>query len=99
LYANRDWDSIIFREELETLKQRLNLTLIYILDKPAADWQGETGFITPALLDQYLPKEKARNLIEVFICGPGPMMDAVEKALVQVGVPIGDFHSERFNLV
>lgn len=99
LYASKDWESIIFREEIETLKQRLNLTLVYILDKPPADWQGETGFITPALLDKYLPKEKARNQIEIFICGPGPMMDAVEKALIQVGVPIGDFHSERFNLV
>jgi ferredoxin-NADP reductase len=37
--------------------------------------------------------------VEVFICGPGPMMDAVEKALIQLGVPMGDFHSERFDMV
>jgi ferredoxin-NADP reductase len=37
--------------------------------------------------------------METFICGPGPMMDAVEKALNQLGVPMDDFHSERFTLV
>jgi ferredoxin-NADP reductase len=28
-----------------------------------------------------------------------PMMDAVERALFSLGVPMGDFHAERFNLV
>jgi len=27
------------------------------------------------------------------------MMDAVERALQSLGVPIGNYHSERFNLV
>jgi len=27
------------------------------------------------------------------------MMDAVEKALVEIKVPMGDFHSERFDMV
>lgn len=99
LYASRDWESIIFREELEALKSKLNLTLVHVLEKPPADWTGETGFITQSMLDRYLPKEKARNTIEIFVCGPPPMMNAVETALVKIGVPFGDFHSERFSLV
>jgi predicted ferric reductase len=99
LYASKDWESIIFREELEELKSNLNLTLIHVLEKPPTGWTGETGFVTQSLLDRYLPEEKARDTIEVFICGPPPMMNAVEKALVKIGVPFGDFHSERFNLV
>lgn len=99
IYASKDWDSVIFREELESLKASLNLNLVHVLQNPPADWAGEGGFVTQSLLDSYLPKEKARNTIEVFVCGPPPMMDAVESALVKIGVPLGDFHSERFNLV
>ena len=28
LYASKDWESITFREDLETLKARLNLTIV-----------------------------------------------------------------------
>jgi ring-1,2-phenylacetyl-CoA epoxidase subunit PaaE len=46
-----------------------------------------------------LPQKIVNDTFEVFVCGPEPMMDAVEKYLVQLGVPYGDFHSERFNFV
>jgi predicted ferric reductase len=98
-YANKDWENVIFREELESLKASLNLTLIHVLEKAPPDWTGETGFITESILGRYLPKDLPRNSIEVFICGPQPMMDAVENALIKLGIPFGDFHSERFNLV
>jgi predicted ferric reductase len=99
IYANKEWEGIIFREELEALRKKLNLTLVHVLEKPPADWTGETGFINQSILDRYLPKEKARNAVEVFLCGPPPMMDAVETLLAKIGVPLGDFHSERFNFV
>ncbi|KPL81838.1 ferredoxin reductase family protein [Levilinea saccharolytica] len=99
LYANRDWESVTFREELEALKQRLDLRVIHFLEDPPADWQGETGYINAEKLTRHLPPERAQNMYEMFICGPKPMMDAVEKALVQIKVPMGDFHSERFDMV
>jgi len=99
IYANKDWEGIIFREELDELKKILNLTLVHVLVDPPVGWTGETGFINQSILDRYLPKEKARNSIEVFLCGPPPMMNAVEPLLAKIGVPFGDFHSERFNLV
>jgi predicted ferric reductase len=99
IYANRDWESIIFREEIERLESRLNLSVVHVLEKPPAEWTGETGFVNASLLDRYLPKERGRNSFEVFICGPQPMMDAVETALTRIGVSVGDFHSERFSLV
>lgn len=99
LYANRDWESVTFREELEALKQRLDLRVIHFLETPPADWQGETGFINAEKLARLLPPERTQNVYEMFICGPKPMMDAVEKALVEIKVPLGDFHSERFDMV
>jgi ferredoxin-NADP reductase len=35
----------------------------------------------------------------VFICGPNPMIDAVERALVTSGVPERLISAERFELV
>lgn len=32
-----------------------------------------------------------------FVCGPNPMMDAVEAALGQLGVPLAKYHSERYS--
>jgi predicted ferric reductase len=43
LYGSRDWESITFREELEALKARLNLTVVHVLANPSAGWTGEQG--------------------------------------------------------
>ena len=98
-YANRDWESVIFREEIESLGKSLDLKTVHVLEKPPSDWKGESGYLNQDILSRYLPETKKRNLIEIFICGPQPLMNAVEKALSNLGVPFGDFHSERFNLV
>ncbi|HEY9076199.1 MAG TPA: ferric reductase-like transmembrane domain-containing protein [Anaerolineaceae bacterium] len=99
IYANRNWEGVTFREELEQIRSRLNLNLIHVLEQPPEDWNGERGFISENLLRRCLPEGAAENMVEIFICGPKPMMDAVEKALVRLGIPYGDFHSERFDFV
>jgi ferredoxin-NADP reductase len=48
-------------------------------------------------LSRHLPPGYRR--FQFFICGPGAMMDAVEEALVQLGVPPERVHTERFNMV
>ena len=99
VYANRNWEDVTFREEIESIQKRLNLKVVHILESPPEGWQGETGMITEAVLERHLPAERKKDAYEIFICGPIPMIDAVEKALTRLGVLIGDFHSERFNLV
>jgi predicted ferric reductase len=99
IYANNRWGDVTFREEIEKIQEELNLKVVHVLADPPDDWQGERGFVTKDILEKYLPKERQKDIYEIFICGPPPMMDIVEKLLPQVGVPLGDFHSERFNLV
>lgn len=99
LYANRDWENVTFREELDSLAGSLRLTIVHVLEQPPAEWKGERGFVTQAILERHLPREWDHNAIEVFVCGPPPMMAAVERALLAMGVPLGDIHSERFDLV
>jgi ferredoxin-NADP reductase len=97
LYGEKDWESITFREDLETLEARLNLTIVYVLENPSTGWRGERGFITAEMFKRHLPPPYAAH--EYFICGPNVMMDAIEKALKELGVPLSKYHSERYSFV
>ena len=97
LYGSRDWESITFREELEAQKKRLDLEVVHVLAHPPAGWTGEKGFIDAAVFRRHLPAPYADH--EYFICGPDVMMDAIEKALGELGVPLAKYHSERYSFV
>jgi predicted ferric reductase len=97
IYANKNWDDITFREELDELQRRLNLQVVHVLEEPPPDWNGATGFVTAGILEKQLPEDRTSR--EIFICGPDPMMDAVEAALSKLGVPLANYHSERYNFV
>jgi len=98
IYANKEWDQVTFRDELEQLKNKLNLNIVHVLEKVPLDWLREKGFINQEILLKSLPDFKQRNRMEIFIFGPAPMMNAVKKTLDHMGVWSGDFHSERFDL-
>jgi predicted ferric reductase len=98
LYGSKTWEEITFREELEALDARLNLTVVHVLENPPEGWPGERGFITAAVFKRHLPPGYAKH--EYFICGPGVMMDAIENALGdELKVPISRYHSERYSFV
>ena len=97
LYGSKDWESITFREELEELKTQLNLTIVHVLANPPAGWTGEQGFVNAEALRRNLPAPYADH--EYFICGPGVMMDGIEKALAELNVPLSRYHSERYSFV
>jgi predicted ferric reductase len=99
IYANKTLEAVTFLEEIEKLKLMLNLKVVHVLESPPENWTGEKGFVNANILRQYLPTNLRPNRVEIFICGPAPMMNAVEKTLIEIGVPLGDFHSERFDLV
>ena len=42
-YGNREWDDVAFRDELEQLKERLDLTLVHVLERPPAGLAGGGG--------------------------------------------------------
>jgi predicted ferric reductase len=95
--ANSVWERATFREAVARLEERLDLSVVHVLETPPQGWTGETGYLTQEILDRHLPVE--RGALEYFICGPKPMIEAVERALYGLGVPLGRFHSELFDLV
>ena len=88
VYANRDENSVIFRDELAALTARFpkRLSVIHWLESvqglPSVD----------ALARLAAPHSDAA----AYVCGPEPFMDAVVAALTEAGVPRERVHVERF---
>jgi predicted ferric reductase len=95
-YGGATADSLTFRDELDVLQERMNLVVVYVLTKPGPTWRGETGFVDAEVLKKYLPRQFQR--MQYFVCGPTPMMDALEKTLPELGIPAHLIHSERFDM-
>ena len=96
-YGGEDWESLTFREEIEQLKNDLDLTIVFVLANPAEGWEGEDGFIDKEIIERYLPEQYQRYVY--FVCGPKPLMDSMEVALPALGVPAEKVFSERFGMV
>ncbi|MBD2202629.1 ferric reductase-like transmembrane domain-containing protein [Calothrix sp. FACHB-1219] len=97
IYASKTWEDITYREEIDTLKDKLDLTVIHVLRKPPEDWSGENGYVDQQLLERYIPKRPATR--NYFICAAPKMMNEVEKALHNLDVPVTNIHMEHYNLV
>lgn len=95
--ANRDLGSVIFRDELETLRARLALRIVHVLEDPPVDWPGERGRIDAALLRRVLPAALEGH--EYFVCGPRVVSEIVQRELHALGVGLGHLHFELFDMV
>jgi len=97
IYCNSSWDEVVFCDELEVIPVQIQLTLVHGLQEPPEDWQGESGLLDEAMLDRYLPTDLLAH--EYFICGPEPLMNAVEPAILRRGVTARHVYNERFDMV
>jgi ring-1,2-phenylacetyl-CoA epoxidase subunit PaaE len=100
IYGNRTTATIMFREELEDLKDRHmgRFTLVHVLSREKQDVELLNGRIDGARIKAMAK----RGLIDlpgadgVFLCGPGEMIDDVAGALRSLGVPEDRIRFERF---
>ncbi|MDO3648413.1 ferredoxin reductase family protein [Nocardia mangyaensis] len=97
LYAVRSFDDATLHDEILTLAPQLDLTFVLVPERAPAEWDAEHGFIDRAMLARHLPPGHRRG--QYFICGPGPMVTAVEDALAALDIPAERIHTERFNFV
>ncbi|MGD9799662.1 MAG: 1,2-phenylacetyl-CoA epoxidase subunit PaaE [Parvularculaceae bacterium] len=99
IYGNRSTSAIMFREELEDLKNvymgRLNI--VHILESEAADVDLFSGRLDREKCDALFSRwidVKGADL--AFICGPEPMMLAVSQTLKAHGMDEGAIKFELF---
>jgi ferredoxin-NADP reductase len=94
-YGCRTENDMAFRVELEELaKKNRNLNLIFIINQPTEQWKGAIGNINAEMIKQLLP-DYQENLF--FTCGPPPMIDAMEKLVVSLGLPKEKLKRELFS--
>ncbi|MGI9382509.1 MAG: hypothetical protein ACR2PO_05095, partial [Methyloligellaceae bacterium] len=73
----------------------LDLHIEHVIGEPPRGWQGRTGIIDAGSLTDILARPDAENWL-YFVCGPLPMIENVEAALLAKGVPSRQIVSERF---
>ena len=100
VYGNRTPDTILFREELEDLKDRYlgRFTLLHVLSRNDESstplFEGRiTGDKIKALSDKLFRPE---NVAHVFLCGPGSMIKETRNALFALGFARDKVHHEFF---
>lgn len=95
LYGVPTLEDATFLDELEA-GARPEEAIVPVVEDPPPDWTGETGRVTPEILDRHLPED--HEGARYFVCGPEPMMDVVESHLRRRGIPLARTHAERFNI-
>jgi ring-1,2-phenylacetyl-CoA epoxidase subunit PaaE len=99
-YGNRDSSSVIFLETLAALKDKHlgRLEIYHFLDQEEQDIDLFNGMLNRERLEEAIVHlvPDAADVNGWFICGPGPMMDAAEGALLDRSIARERIHIERF---
>ena len=99
VYGNRSSSSVMFKEELEDLKDSFlaRLNLVWVMSRESQDIELFNGRIdyekTSELLTRWIDPA---GITATFICGPHDMMLAVTRALVDKGVDKASIKAELF---
>ena len=88
-YGARSKKEIFYEEDFREIeKQFPNFSFHIALSDPQPEdnWTGYVGFIHQVIYDNYLKDHDAPEDIEYYMCGPGPMANAVKVMLEDLGV-------------
>lgn len=94
LYSNKTVAETVLGEEITSLSEQNNFSVINIYSNETVSG-SENGFLDKAMLARLVPDLSDRD---IFLCGPPPMMIALRKAMIELGVPKSQIHFERFAL-
>lgn len=98
-YGARSKKEIFYEEDFREIeKQFPNFSFHIALSDPQPEdnWTGYVGFIHQVIYDNYLTDHDAPEDIEYYMCGPGPMANAVKVMLEDLGVPRSQLFFDDF---
>jgi len=99
-YANRDIDSIIFKDEIATLEKQYpqRLTMVHILENNTTKWGNSyEGYLQQEIVDEVFKQNQLDfNKSEYYTCGPQGFMDKVKETLYTHGVDRKKIKMEAF---
>lgn len=101
-YGARALNEVFYLNDfLQLEKEFPNFHFHLALDRPdptadAAGVKYTPGFVHQVMLDTYLKYHESPEDIEYYMCGPGPMSNAVNKMLDSLGVDPESIHYDNF---
>lgn len=101
-YGARALNEVFYLEDfLQIEKEFPNFKFHLALDRPdpAADAAGveyTPGFVHQVMYETYLKNHESPEDIEYYMCGPGPMSNAVNQMLYSLGVERESIHFDDF---
>jgi len=100
VYCNRDIDSIIFKNTLDTLetKDEGRLQVIHVLDNAPMNWTGYSGLLNHDMLTRLFERMPDWGIDKTtyLMCGPEGMMKNVENLLAERRIPKEKIFKESF---
>jgi len=100
IYCNRDIDSIIFKEKLDSLQTDFEgrLRVIHVLDDAPMNWQGHSGLLNHDMLVKIFERipDWGHDNTTYLMCGPEGMMKNVESLLDEQNIPKENIFKESF---
>ena len=88
-YGARSKNEIFYEEDFRAIEKEFPNFKFHIglsEPRPEDNWTGPVGFIHQVIYDNYLKDHEAPEDIEYYMCGPGPMSNAVKVMLDNLGV-------------
>jgi len=88
-YGARSVREMFYDDHFKKIKEQFpNFSYTVALSEPMEEdnWTGPTGFIHQVLHDEYLSKHDDPTEVEYYMCGPPPMISAVEGMLDSLGI-------------
>lgn len=101
-YGARALNEVFYLEDFLKLEKEFpNFKFYLALDRPdpAADAAGveyTPGFVHQVMYEKYLKDHEAPEDIQYYMCGPGPMSNAVNNMLYNLGVEPESIHYDNF---
>ncbi len=101
-YGARALNEVFYLDDfLQLEKEFPNFKFYLALDRPdpAADAAGveyTPGFVHEVMFEKYLKDHDAPEDIQFYMCGPGPMSNAVNNMLYNLGVEPEQIHYDNF---
>ena len=95
-YGDLNEDTALYADEFDRLKPKLNLAFVQVLEKPLQEDYPHKGYITKDLLLAHLPQNYQE--LFYFVCGPAPMLRAVEKHFEAMGISDSQVHEENYTM-
>jgi NAD(P)H-flavin reductase len=80
IYGAKTPQDLLLKDRIAEWEKQIKVILT--IDKPAADWKGRVGFVSEFVKEIEIDANNAAAAM----CGPGPMMNALEKLLRPLGI-------------